>query len=151
MYLAGAIIAPLVLILSSSNANDSFATAAVLSGIFLVIAGYHWFKFTKTPEEAVLYDITKEPPAEQIRLSKRLIWILVILGPLLSYWTYKDLTSVETGEAGSAIVWAPVAIFYDNFGFWPAVLFWPFLSLVIVGASFFRIVKAKSIIASEND
>ncbi|MGC4072356.1 MAG: hypothetical protein QM760_07545 [Nibricoccus sp.] len=75
--------------------------------------------------------------------------MMATLGPVLSYWTYHDLTAVETGAEESVSVWAPVAVLYNNFGFWPAVLCWPLLCLFVIGASFFRIEKARSMITSK--
>src|SRR5262245_48005447 len=85
MYLAFAIVMPLVVIGPSGPGS-----AALLGSIFLALAGYHWFKFKKTPADAVPYNVTKLPPDEQIRVLRWMIWIVVILGPIVSYWTFQD-------------------------------------------------------------
>ncbi len=149
LYLIAGIVAPIILLIPSGGSEGGITAAWIVGGIFLALSASHWYRFKKTPEDAILYDISKQPPAEQINVSKRVIWIVGILGPALSYWIYHDLMTLETGAEQSVIVWAPVAMLYDNFGFWPAVLCWPLLCLVIIGASFFRIAKAKSMLMSE--
>jgi len=47
---------------------------------------------------------------------------------LVSY----EIAQVEYGWVASASVWAPVALLYNNFGFWPAVLFVPAAGLLLI-------------------
>jgi len=147
--LGAAIIVPLIFIVASRGDRAGLLVSGLVCAVFLAYAGFHWFKHKNTPEDAVFYDITKQPPEEQIRMSTRAIWSSVLLGPLLSLWTYHQLIALETGSQQTATVWGPVALLYDLLGFWPAVLCWPVLCAFIVGLSFFRIEKAKSMLSSK--
>jgi len=43
-----------------------------------------------------------------------------------------EIPQVEYGWEKSVRVWAPVALLYNNFGFWPAVLFVPAAGLLLI-------------------
>lgn len=144
-FVAGVVV-PIFLLRPSGGSKERIPGAAILGGIFLAVSVHHWCKFRKTSDNAIFYEISKQPPVEQIRGCKRSIWVLAILGPVLSCWTYYDLFSVETGAEQSVSVWVPVAMLYNFFGFWPAVLCWPLFCSLVIGASFIRIQKAKSML-----
>ena len=57
--------------------------------------------------------------------------IPIAFTPLAAFVGY-DLAQVEFGRATSVRVWAPVALLYNNFGFWPAVLFVPAAGLLLI-------------------
>lgn len=148
MYLAMAVVVPAILA-PSSGAKVSIGFIVAAGAFFLALSGYHWLQQTRTPSDAVFYDIRNQPPEEQIRVSKLGLWALLIAGPALSLWTYHDLSSLESGAERSVRVWAPVAMLYNNFGFWPAVACWPVLCGFCAASAFFRIEKAKSVLGDK--
>lgn len=88
--------------------------------------------------------ISHLPPAEQVvKLRKlRLFALLATWG--FGVWTWSDLTSIEQGKAESVYTWAPIAMLYDWFGFWPAVLAMPVLGVVLWFVATRRIEKAEA-------
>jgi hypothetical protein len=72
------------------------------------------------------------PPAEGARQTRRGIWVIAGITVLGSAFMVYQLVQVEFGAAHSVTVWAPVAMMYELFGFWPAVLFVPALGLLLI-------------------
>ena len=70
MFLAGAIVAPFRLIHPSKGSQGAFTEAAIVGMTLLGFAAYYWFKFKQTSDKAVFYDITKQSPTKQIKISK---------------------------------------------------------------------------------
>ena len=60
------------------------------------------------------------------------MWLLAVLAVLGTAFMAYQLVQVEFGSAQRVTVWAPVAMMYDFFGFWPAVLFVPAIGLLII-------------------
>ena len=148
MFLAGAIVAPFRLIHPSKGSQGAFTEAAIVGMTLLGFAAYYWFKFKQTSDKAVFYDITKQSPTKQIKISKRVIWMLAVSGTALSYWIYRNLAWVAAGKAATGVIWGPPAMLYNDFGFWPAVTCLPLLCLGIIGLCLFRIKKAKNSISA---
>lgn len=73
-------------------------------------------------------DISKLPPAEQLRQYKILEKLSIVAFPILSAFVIWDLQKLESGH--SALIWAPVALLYEYLGYWPAVLFCPILGII---------------------
>jgi hypothetical protein len=69
---------------------------------------------------------------QQVRQTRNSMLITgagtVLLGGFIAY----QLFQVEFGTAQSVRVWAPVALLYNSFGFWPAILCVPVLGVVIL-------------------
>jgi hypothetical protein len=87
----------------------------------------HWQQDPTTPIQTV----DDLPPAEGARQTRIAIWGLAIIFVLGSGFMAYQLVQVEFARQ-RATVWAPVAMMYDFFGFWPAVLFVPALGLLIL-------------------
>lgn len=88
----------------------------------------HWQQDPATPIQTV----DDLPPAEGARQTRNFMWIVGIVLTLGAAFMAYQLAQVEFGSARSATVWAPVALAYDLFGFWPAVLLLPALGVVII-------------------
>jgi hypothetical protein len=53
----------------------------------------------------------------------------------------RDLDALESGAVESVRVWAPVASFYERFGYWPAVLLLPTVGLLCGGVICWKLMK----------
>ncbi len=154
--IAGAIIAPLCLVVYTKGYYLGWVVGGLMATPCLCYAGYHWYKYKKTPEEAEppeeaeSFDINEQPPEEQIRLSKKAIWVMALVGPFLSILTYYQLNGLEHGTSHSERVWAPVAMLYNLLGFWPAVLCWPIVCAAVIRRSLRRIKEAKAMESSDD-
>jgi hypothetical protein len=71
-------------------------------------------------------------PEEQARQTRNFMWIIGVATVLLGGFMAYQMMQVESGAAQSVRVWWPVALLYDSFGFWPAILCVPILGLLIL-------------------
>lgn len=137
-------------ILRSDETFSELEGECMILTVVILLAAYQWFAFRRIPKEAVFYDIDAAPPEEQIHVSKRVIWLMPLIGAVPSVWTYLDLRALEDGSANQVMLWGPVSMIYDYFGFWPAVLCFPAIILLIVIISIYRIERSKSKIGFGN-
>ena len=72
------------------------------------------------------------PPEEQARQTRNFMWFICVGTVLLGGFMASQMMQVEFGPAQSVRVWWPVALLYDSFGFWPAILCVPVLGLLIL-------------------
>src|SRR5262245_1361814 len=72
------------------------------------------------------------PPAEGARQTRIAMAVIAVIAIAVSALMVYQLAQLEFGMAQSVTVWAPVAMMYEFFGFWPAVLFVPVLGIVVV-------------------
>ncbi|RYD60302.1 MAG: hypothetical protein EOP84_37145, partial [Verrucomicrobiaceae bacterium] len=133
-----------VYILQSDETFADLEGECVILAILVLCAAYQWFSFRRIPKEAVFYDIDDAPPEEQIHVSKRVLWLMPLIGAVPTVWTYLELRSLEDGSSQSVMLWGPVAMIYENLGFWPAALCFPVLVLFIVVLSVYRIERSKA-------
>ena len=148
------LIALLPVILSIWNSIDNLGIIfGIIWGCFFICKSiYHFYKYRKTSVDTAdtkFFDIRKQPPEVQIHVSKRVIWIMLLLIPVLTLWTYSDLSALEDGSKAFVTVHEPVALLYNLFGFWPAVLCWPVFGLIICSLAIFRIRKVRSVVANK--
>lgn len=59
----------------------------------------------------------------------------------ITLWTIHDLNQLESGVLKNVRLWAPIVSFYEQFGYWPAVLFTPALGLLCGWALCSRLMK----------
>lgn len=130
-------------IIRSDQTLSELEGECVILAVVSLFAAYQWFMFRRIPKEVAFYNIDKAPPEEQIYISKRVIWLMPIIGAVPSVWTYLDLRALEDGSANSVTIWGPVSVIYEHFGFWPAVVCFPSLILFIVVLSVYRIERSK--------
>src|SRR5215510_774736 len=108
--------------------------------IFVVVLGlgllgwglFSLWRHSKLDATAPVHTIDDLPLDQRVRTLRRMILIVPIaFTPLVAFVAY-ELAQVEYGGATSVRVWAPVAFHYNNFGFWPAVLFVPAAGLLLI-------------------
>ena len=64
---------------------------------------------------------------------------------VMTVMTVMDLNALEAGEVESIRLWAPIASFYERFGYWPAVLLPPVLGLVCASILCWSLMKRGTI------
>src|SRR5262245_52875370 len=108
--------------------------------IFVVVLGlgllgwglFSLWRHSKLDATAPVHTIDDLPLDQRVRTLRRMMLILPIaFTPLAAFVAY-ELAQVEYGGVASVRVWAPVAFLYNNFGFWPAVLFVPAVGLLLI-------------------
>jgi len=108
--------------------------------IFLILLGlallgwgtFSLWRHSKLDPAAPVHTIDDLPLDERVRALRRMILIVPIAFTPLAAFVGYELAQVEYGWATSVRVWAPVALLYNNFGFWPAVLFVPAAGLLLI-------------------
>jgi hypothetical protein len=103
------------------------------------------------PESVVYSNVAAAPPALQAAYWQRFrkmapIATVFVLG--LSAWQVHDLLQLERGEAADVRVWWPVALLYDAFGFWVAILALPLLWAVLLLVGLRKAAETKRLIDS---
>jgi hypothetical protein len=115
--------------------SDDPETIALLAGLgvaFLGFGAYTLRRQLKQDPTTPVLTVADLPPAEGARQLRRFMWIIVLVLTPGSAWIAYDLAQVEFGTARSVRVWAPVALMYNFFGFWPAVLLLPVLGVALL-------------------
>ncbi len=74
-------------------------------------------------------------------VTVRLIVIGALAFTVLTIMAAYELGKLRHHTAGSVRIWAPIASFYDRFGYWPAILFTPCFGALVVAALFWRFRK----------
>jgi hypothetical protein len=123
-----------------SEKPEDLGTLALLGGLGVAFLGFGAFTLRRQLKEdptTPVLTVDDLPLAERARQLRRFMWIIPLVLIPLSAWIAYDLAQVEFGTARSVRVWAPVALMYNLFGFWPAVLFLP----VLGGALFFAMAR----------
>jgi hypothetical protein len=108
---------------------------AILGLIGVLGLGYGAFALRRHSQQdptAPIQTVDDLPPAEGARQTRNGIWVIGIITVLGTAFMVYQLAQVEFGTARSVTVWAPVAMMYEFFGFWPAVLFVPALGLLLI-------------------
>jgi len=118
----------LLLALPFSGQADDLETIAVLGALGLFFLGYGGFTLRRQLQQdptrpvATIDDL---PPADFARQTRTAMSIIAGCTILLSAFAAYELAQLEFGFTHTATVWGPVALIYELFGFWPAVLFIP--------------------------
>ena len=111
-------------------------TELIIGTVCLLILGYRSYSSFRShraeDETAVL--LTEDNREEQLAYYNRIFYLALIVFPLLSVWTYTELSALESGEIYSASFWYPVVLLYDSLGFWPAALLFPLLGIFVTGS-----------------
>jgi hypothetical protein len=92
------------------------------------------WRHSKLDATAPVHTIDDLPVDQRVRTLRRMMLIVPIAFTPLAAFVGYELAQVEYGGAKSVRVWAPVAFLYNNFGFWPAVLFVPAAGLLLIMA-----------------
>ncbi len=121
----------------SSGQPMELEGVAILSLIGVVGIGYGAFalrRHTQQDPTAPIQTVDDLPPAEGARQTRNGMWVIAIVTVLGTAFMVYQLAQVEFGTARSVTVWGPVAMMYEFFGFWPAVLLVPALGLLLIAA-----------------
>lgn len=114
--------------------GSDFEGAAVLGVLGVAGLGYGAFavrRHLRRDPTTPIQTVDDLPPAEGARQTRFAILILAIIFVVGSGFMAYQLVQVEFARQ-RATVWVPVAMIYDFFGFWPAVLFVPALGMLIL-------------------
>jgi len=90
-----------------------------------------WRARRSAPGSTVYYLPDLAPPDLRLVHTRRLLRGSAVVFPIASAWIAWDLWQLESGAAESVSVWAPVALVYRHFGFWPAALLLPALGTAL--------------------
>jgi hypothetical protein len=120
--------------------------ASLASGVILVFAVIAFIRYLFTSPDDCFYDISKQPPDEQITVSRRVILIMFIVCPILTYMTHQDINAFESGKVDVLKAWKLIIFIYQNFGRDAAIAAWPTFGCVIAMICAARIKKAKLIL-----
>ena len=108
--------------------------------IFLVVIGlgllgwgaFSLWRHRKLDPTTPVHTIDDLPVDQRVRALRRMILMVPIAFTPLAALVGYEIAQVEYGWEGTVRVWAPVAFLYNNFGFWPAVLFVPAAGLLLI-------------------
>jgi len=105
----------------------------LLIGLGLIAWGaFSFWRHSRLNPTTPIHTIDDLPLDQRIRTLRRMMLIVPIaFTPAAALVSY-EIAQVEYGWVASASVWAPVALLYNNFGFWPAVLFVPAAGLLLI-------------------
>src|SRR5262245_38543378 len=105
----------------------------VLFGLgFLSWGAFSLWRHSRLDATAPVHTIDDLPLDQRVRTLRRAILIVPIAFTPVAAFVGYEIAQVEYGLAKSVRVWAPVAFLYNNFGFWPAVLFVPTVGLLLI-------------------
>jgi len=105
----------------------------LLIGLGLIAWGaFSFWRHSRLSPTTPIHTIDDLPLDQRVRALRRMMLIVPIaFTPAAALVSY-EIAQVEYGWVASASVWAPVALLYNNFGFWPAVLFVPAAGLLLI-------------------
>ena len=94
---------------------------------------------------AMDFDLKAEILRMPLANRMRFFWVQLIVSAVvfivISVWFAYDITSVEASPEATVEIWWPVALLYEQFGYWPAILAMPTLGVVICGIWMFRLIN----------
>jgi hypothetical protein len=98
-------------------------------------------RITAEDVEAYTRHISSLPIEQRKRIVFIAIPVLALLIFLLEVMIVYDLTMAESAGHGST--WAPIALVYNLFGFWPAVSILPMLWIAVTTFAFVKLRKTR--------
>lgn len=108
------------------------------------LAAYNFHRARRAKPESVVYlHPEAAPPNLRVKMYRKMIWATAIAFPILTAISAWDLRQLETGENPHARVWAPLALIYERFGYWPTVALLPILGVVCIGVFIYSIRKSR--------
>lgn len=119
----------------SSGQPMEFEGVAILGLVGIVGIGYGAYALRQRSRQnptAPIQTVDDLPPAEGARQTRNGMWVIAVITVLGTAFMVYQLVQVEFGAARSVTVWGPVAMMYELFGFWPAVLLVPALGLLLI-------------------
>ena len=106
---------------------EGVAILSLIGVVGLAYGAYSLWRHSRQDPATPVATVDDLPPAEGARQTRNLMWIVGIVLTFGAAFMAYQLAQVEFGSARSATVWGPVALMYELFGFWPAVLLLPAL------------------------
>ncbi len=88
-------------------------------------------------------------PNNELQDLKRTFLFVAISLPLLSIWIAYDLNQLESKAVDDVRILAPIAMLYNHFGYWVAVLALPAFTILLLAGGLRKITKLKADIAQE--
>lgn len=150
--LAVVVFVGLYLISDKTPAKFSKLEASLFAaGILIVFAVFSFIKYLRTSPADRFYDISNQPPEEQISVCRRVMLIMLIVCPALAYMTYGDITAFESGETQRFKDRKPVIFIYEHFGKSAATSVWIVFGGAITTMCALRIKKAKLMLRQFNE
>lgn len=135
------IAALLVCLLFFHEKSQTMWWAVLIVAALVAFLGFRNFRDASAMDpRRVEFDLDPDTPLEeQIRYYQiRLIGAPLIMLPLTA-WVAYDMERLSSGEVEQVRVWAPVALLYDLFGYWGAVLVFPLFALATVVLTWSRL------------
>jgi len=86
-------------------------------------------------------EIDRMPLARRMRFFWLQLAMSAVVFLVISVWVAYDINSVETDPESTVRIWWPIAMLYEQFGYWSAVLAMPIIGLVTCGLWIFRLIK----------
>lgn len=136
----GYAMAVVIIIVASLSAIDfkEIDSFGIIAGIILLLAlsflSYSFFRKARsvTGEEKLTAPTGKSPASSQITYYRSMLLISIPAFAILSAWIFYDLNSLESGNADTIKLLAPVAYLYKSGGYWLAVLATPLLGILVI-------------------
>lgn len=116
------------------------AAVFVLFGMLLLWQAWQAARHPKPPP----LPMGQRPIAEQVRTEWARFWCSLVIFPAVSVSVAHDLHRLESKAVKEVHTWAPIAMLYELFGYWPAVLLLPVLGLAVALAILRKIRKLRS-------
>jgi hypothetical protein len=114
----------------------------IVAALLGVRAFLNWRRMQRAgADEKIVRNVDGLPVAERAPALRRIVWLGGSAAAALSAWTAWTLWELETGRVERATVWGPAALVYRYAGFWPAVLTWPALGVLIVASGWAKMRK----------
>ncbi|MCK6461549.1 MAG: hypothetical protein L6Q95_16835 [Planctomycetes bacterium] len=112
-------------VIPSWAALDTFGAVFgyAAAGGCLLAALFNVWLARRTPEGKLVHATPDHaPPAEQLRLYRRMILCSVVAFPVLAAAVAYELHQLESGAKDRVRIWAPLVPVYERLGFWPTVI-----------------------------
>jgi hypothetical protein len=123
------------------NISDALTGLFVLMGLLCLC---FWLAWRTRPDEIV----TVNP--ELARYYHRILWFIAIGFPALTAYLAHDLNQLESGAVESIRINRLLAPIYIHLGYWPTVIFLPFLGAFAYITTTYRLCKLAGKGSAEN-
>ena len=101
-----------------------------LGSVFFAMSAFKWYRYRVVSQRD--RRVVRSKREQELNKAKVELLNFAVAGPLLSVWVFYALRALETQQTSSVPLWIPVALMYNLLGFWPAVLFIPCLTAIVI-------------------
>lgn len=146
MFILGSVFISILPLITGQYKNINELFIFILLAILFAYLSYKNFKLSKESkeEERIYAPNINATQIEQINFYKRYIYISLVAFPILSFFIISELNDLESGRVQSVSIWGPVSFIYQQFGYWPAILFVPILGFISITVFIYKIRKNKN-------